>query len=174
MTKIFKSALDVYYFCYEKGNVTSIPPDWYITENFTWKEAFINELNTDGVPFYDVFNRIQSSVSEFQKVRNYLNKPMNVHCLYRSVEHNVRAYIQSGFSKTEARTKTRLGVHLYGSALDFHVDGMADEEVRKKILQGIKEKKFKVRIEANTNGWVHIDCGNPFISNGYNWGLFYV
>lgn len=174
MTKIFKTALDVYYYCYEKGNVTSIPSDWYITENFTWKEAFINELNTDGVPFYDVFKRIHSSVLMFQKVRDYLNKPMNVHCLYRSVEHNVRAYIQSGFSKTEARTKTRLGIHLYGSALDFHVDGMTDEEVRKKIQQGVNEGRLKVRIEANTNGWVHIDCGNPFISNGYKWGMFYI
>ena len=172
MAKTFKTALDVYYFCYEKGNVTSIPASWYITENFTWNEAFKNELNTDGVPFYDTFLRIYNACLEFQKVRNYLNKPMSVHCFYRSIEHNVRAYIQSGFSKAVARTKVRLGVHMYGTALDFHVNGMSDEAVRQKILQGIKEGKFKVRIESGTNGWVHIDTGNPFASNGYSYGLF--
>ena len=172
-SKTMKTALDVYYYCYEKGNVAEIPSNWYITKNFTWQEAFINESKTDGVPFYDVFKRIQSSALVFQNIRNYINAPINVHCWYRSVEHNIRAYIQSGFSKTEARTKARLGVHLYGTALDFHVTGMSDEKLRQKILQGIGEGKFKVRIEADTHGWVHVDCGNPFITNGYNWGLFY-
>lgn len=171
---MIKSPLDVYYYCYEKGNVTSIPSDWQITNNFKWKEAFINEQNTDGVPFYDTFLRIFNATKEFQKVRDYLGLGMNVHCFYRSIEHNVRAYIQSGFDKKTARTKTRLSVHLYGSALDFHVNGMTDSQVRNKILQGVKEGKFKVRIEANTNGWVHIDTGCPFISGGYNWGLFYI
>lgn len=172
--KIMKSALDVYYYCYEKGNVTSIPKEWYITENFTWNEAFINELSTDGVPFYDTFQRIYTACKEFQKVRNYLGKSMNVHCFYRSIEHNVRAYIQSGYNKDVARTKTRLSSHIYGNSLDFHVTGMSDENVRNKLLQGIKEGKFKVRIEANTVGWVHIDTGNPYVAGGYNYGLFYV
>lgn len=172
--KIIKSAVDVYYFCYEKGNVTSIPSNWYITNNFSWKEAFTNEISTDGVPFYSMFVNISDSAKEFQKVRDYLGKGMNIHCWYRSIEHNVRAYIESGYSKSVARTKTRLGNHLFGKAIDFHITGMTDSEVRNKILQGVKSGKFKVRIEANTNGWVHIDCGNPYISGGYNWGLFYV
>ena len=172
MTKILKSALDVYYYCYEKGNTTSIPASWYITNNFTWAEAFKNEKPTDGVPFYDTFLRIYNASLEFQKIRDYIGKPMNVHCFYRSVEHNVRAYIQSGFNQKIARTKTKLSVHLYGQALDFHVNGMSDETVRQKILQGIKENKFKVRIEKATKGWVHIDIGNPFIKNGCNYGLF--
>lgn len=172
MSKTFKTALDVYYFCYEKGNVTSIPASWYITENFTWVEAFKNEISTDGVPFYDTFLRIYNSCLEFQKVRNYLNKPMNVHCFYRGIEHNVRAYIQSGFSKSIARTKTRLSPHIYGIALDFHVNGMSDESVRQKLIQGIKEGKFKIRIEGGTTGWVHIDTGNPFISTGFKYGIF--
>lgn len=171
--KIMKSALDVYYYCYEQGNTTSIPSNWYVTENFSWKEVFVNELPTDGVPFYDTFIRIFNACCEFQKVRNYLGKPMNIHCFYRSIEHNVRAYIQSGFDKKTARTKTRLGVHMYGTAIDFHVAGMLDEAVRKKILQGVKEGKFKVRIEANTIGWIHLDTGNPYVSGGYNYGLFY-
>lgn len=168
------SALDVYYYCYEKGNTSSIPKDWKITDNFTWAEAFSNEINTDGVPFYDVFLRIENSAKEFQKVRDYLKSPMYIHCWYRSVEHNVRAYIQSGYTSSVARTKTRLSVHLYGTAIDFHVLGMTDEGVRQKLTQGVKEGKLKIRIEANTNGWVHIDCGNPFISCGYKYGLFYV
>ena len=171
---VIKSPLDVYYYCYEKGNTTSIPSDWYITKNFSWKEAFVNELCTDGVPFYDVFQRIEKSAQEFQKVRDDLGKAMNIHCWYRSVEHNVRAYIQSGYSKTQARTKTRLGVHLYACAIDFHVTGMSDEAVRNQLVQGIKQGKYKVRIEDGTIGWVHIDTGCPFITGGYNWGLFKV
>ena len=41
-------------------------------------------------------------------------------------------------------------------------------QVRKKIL----EMNLPVRVEANTNGWVHIDIGNSYIKN-YTWGLFY-
>lgn len=174
MTKTYKTPLEVYYYCYEKGNVTSIPSSWYITKNFTWNEAFINEAETDGVPFYDVFKRIYDSALEFQKIRDYLGVAINIHCWYRSVEHNVRAYVQSGFDNNTARTKTRLGCHLYGTAIDFHITGMMDELVRQKLIQGIKEGKFKVRIEANTIGWVHVDCGNPFINGGYSWGLFYI
>ena len=174
MAKEFKTALEVYYYCYEKGNVTSIPSDWYVTKNFTWNEIFINEHENDGVPFYDVFLRLYKSALEFQKVRDYLGVAMNIHCWYRSVEHNVRAYIQSGYPEKESRKKTRLGCHLYGNAIDFHVTGLMDEAVRQKLLQGIKQGKFKVRIEADTVGWVHIDCGNPYINNGYNWGLFYI
>lgn len=170
--KLFKESLEVYYFCYEKGNTASIPSNWYITDNFTWKEAFKNEIISDGVPFYDTFLRIKESCKVFQKVREYIGKPMNVHCYYRSIEHNVRAYIQSGFKKDVARTKTRLSVHIYGTALDFHINGMSDESVRQKILQGIKEGKFKVRIEKGTKGWVHIDTGNPFSTNGFIYGLF--
>lgn len=174
MAKEFKTPLEVYYYCYEKGNVTSIPSNWYATNNFTWNEIFINEDKNDGVPFYDVFLRLYNSALEFQKVRDYLGVAMNIHSWYRSPAHNVRVYVQSGYSKKDARKKTRLGCHLYGNAIDFHVTGLTDEAVRQKLLQGIKEGKFKVRIEANTVGWVHIDCGNPYINNGYNWGLFYI
>ena len=174
MAKEFKTPLEVYYYCYEKGDVTSIPSTWYMTNNFKWQEAFVNEIIDDGVPFYDVFKRIYDSALEFQKIRDYLGKPMHIHCFYRSIEHNVRAYIQSGYTPKVARTKTRLGCHLYGTAIDFHVTGMIDECVRVKLQQGIKEGKFKVRIEAGTIGWVHVDCGNPFISGGYNWGLFHI
>lgn len=172
MEQIIKTPLEVYYYCYEKGNVTQIPDNWAITKNFKWNEAFKNELKSDGVPFFDLFNRIYFSALEFQKIRNYLKKPMNIHCWYRSVEHNVRAYVQSGYSKSVARTKTRLSVHLYGCAIDFHVNGMSDTLVRQTLQKGIIEGAFKVRIEANTNGWVHVDTGCPFINNGYKYGLF--
>lgn len=152
-----KQALEVYNYCYDMGTVTLIPADWMITENFSWEEAFRNELRGDGVPFYDVFLNISRAAERFQRARNHLGKPMVVHSWYRSVNHNKRV-----------GSVATLSCHLQGTALDFHVDGVSDEAVRQSLLNS----DISLRIEKDTTGWVHIDTGCPYIQGGYSFGLF--
>lgn len=154
---MIKNAYEVYKYCYQKGNVVEIPREWKITRNFYWHEAFLNELKSDGLPFYDCFQRIAGAAEHFQLIRDRLGKPFIIHSWYRCPAHNKRA------GSTAA-----LSMHCYGTAIDFHVDGMTDENVRREILvSGVL-----CRIEDGTTGWVHIDNGNPYIHNGYKFGLF--
>lgn len=155
---MIKSPLEVYKYCYSRGNTCNIPADWNITTNFSWREAFTNEDPADNVPFYDAFLRIYAAAERFQAVRTALGKPFIVHSWYRSIRHNKRA-----------DSTAELSLHCYGTALDFHVDGMTDADVRSAIL----EKCPSVRVEADTTGWVHIDTGHPYTTNGYQMGLFY-
>lgn len=154
---MIKTALEVYKYCYSKKNVTAIPKDWQITKNFCWYEAFLNELPTDGVPGLEVFQRIERSAGTFQLAREFIGKPFIIHCWYRCVLHNHRA----GSTAT-------MSPHIYGNAIDFHVAGMGDAEVRKKLLQA----DLPLRIEADRVGYNHIDTGNPFIKGGYTYGIF--
>lgn len=149
------SALDAYSYAYDC--FPKFPWDWKVADNFTWKEVFANEILTDGTPILEVFENAVQLAKQLQIIRTKLGKPIHVHCWVRQVKHNKRA-----------GSKAKRSPHINGRAVDFHVEGMADSDVRKKIL----EMNLPVRVEANTNGWVHIDIGNSYTKN-YTWGLFY-
>lgn len=154
---MIKPALEVYKHCYNQGRVDTIPADWQITKNFKWAEAFKNETKADGVPGYEVFQRIERSAGTFQLAREFIDAPFIIHCWYRCVLHNQRA-----------GSVAYLSPHIYGNAIDFHVAGMNCAEVRKKLLKA----DLPLRIEDGTTTWVHLDTGNTFIKDGYKFGLF--
>ena len=54
--KLFVSAREAYLHAYE--NFPVFPANWFITENFTWNEAFANEKATDGTPMLEVFENV--------------------------------------------------------------------------------------------------------------------
>lgn len=152
---IFKSAQEVYVYVYEHG-VTSIPKEWNITSNFTWKEAFTNEVLSDGYPILEVFKNVEALAKILQSARTKIGKPFVVHCWVRQIPHNKRA-----------GSTAKLGMHLNGSAVDFHIEGMTCAAGRQAILN----LGLKLRIEDGTSTWIHVDTGNSYI-NDYNYGLF--
>lgn len=148
------SALDAYNYAYD--HFPKFPSSWKISDNFTWNEVFTNETNIDGIPMLEVFENAVQLAKQLQIVRTKIGKPIIPHCWVRQIKHNKRA------GSTAKRSP-----HINGRAIDFHINGMAESDVRKKIL----EMKLPLRIEADTKGWVHIDIGNSYTSN-YNWGVF--
>ncbi len=152
-------------FAYAKLNYPLFPSDWYITDNFLWNEVFVNEKREYGVPSLETFYNINNSAKEFQKVRNYLKKVMNIHCWLRSKGHN-KDLIRQGYKPALHSS------HLYGMAIDFDVLGMTPSMVRAKLVEGVQKGILRIRIEANTPTWCHTDCGNKYSGN-YKWGLFY-
>lgn len=151
---MFVDAITAYLYAYDNG--LAFPKDWKITNNFTWNEVFTNETSKDGYPILEVFqNAVELSI-QLQKIRAKIGKPIIVHCWVRQIPHNKRA------GSTAKRSP-----HINGRAVDFHIEGMTDKEVRNRILS----IGMPVRIEDNTSGWVHIDTGNPYI-NDFKWGLF--
>lgn len=148
------SSLNAYLYCYDHG--LSFPKEWMITNNFSWREAFTNEILTDGVPILEVFQNIEAAAKVFQQARTKLGKPFIIHCWTRQIPHNKRA-----------KSTAKRSPHINGRAIDFHVNGMSDKTVRDKLLS----YKLPIRIEDGTNGWVHIDIGNSY-TNDFRWRLF--
>ena len=50
-----------------------------------------------------------------------------------------------------------LSAHTRFQAVDFNVNGMTDDEVKKWIDDHKTEMPHRIRIEKNTTGWNHID-----------------
>jgi hypothetical protein len=151
-------------FQYAKKNYPSFPNDWFISPHFLWSEVFENEIKSYGCPPLNIFQTSLKSATEFEKIRNYLGKPMNTHCWFRSMQHNLDIKIKQHLNPAMHSS------HLYAMALDFDVTGMTIEEARTKILEGVKKGILRVRVEPRTATWIHCDIGNPYI-NDYKWGL---
>lgn len=155
MTKQIVSALDAYTYAYD--NYPVFPDSWYVTENFSWNEVFVNELKTDGIPMLEVFQNAAKLARVLQEARTKIGKPFNIHCWVRQIPHNKRA------GSTAKRS-----AHINGCAVDFDVTGMTPAEVRAKLLT----LDLPLRIEANTPTWIHVDTGNTYI-NAFTYGIFY-
>ena len=131
-------------YLYAYNNSIKFPNDWYITENFKWNEVFKNENLSDGSPIFEVIENAKKMANIIQELREEINLPIIVHCWVRQPRHNKRV----GGAK--------FSPHLNGLAIDFHVDGLSCEQVRAKI----RSMKLPVRIEADTDTWVHIDISS--------------
>lgn len=143
------SANKAYEYAYNYG--IKFPTDWYITKNFTWNEVFKNENQYDGIPIFEVFKNATEIGCYLQKFREYIKKPINIHCWVRQIPHNKRAGSTAKYS-----------AHINGRAVDFSISGLSDSDTRQAVINA----KLPVRIEKNTKGWVHIDISNyvtPFI-----------
>lgn len=56
--------------------------------------------------------------------------------------------------------KVYLSAHVQGVAVDFHVPGMTTAEVRRLIIDNQRLLPYPIRIERDTDGWIHIDMRN--------------
>lgn len=56
--------------------------------------------------------------------------------------------------------KVYLSAHVQGIAVDFHVPGMTTAEVRRLIIDNQRLLPYPIRIERDTDGWIHIDMRN--------------
>lgn len=155
MSKKIISALDAYLHAYD--NYPVFPDNWYVTENFKWKEVFVNERKSDTCPLLEVFQNAAKLARVLQVARKELGRPFNIHCWVRQIPHNKRA------GSTAKRSP-----HLNGNAVDFDVTGMSPFAVRAALLK----MDLPIRIEANTPTWIHVDTGNPYI-NAFTYGIFY-
>lgn len=133
---------EAYLYAYNNG--LNFPKDWNITKNFTWNEVFENELKTDGIPILEVFENALKIGQMIQLLRDELDVPILVHCWVRQIPHNKRV------------KGAKLSAHINGLAIDFHVVGVTCEQARKYI----KAMRLPVRVEAETDTWVHIDLSN--------------
>lgn len=152
---VIKTPKEAYEYAYTHNTLT-FPSDWYIIKNFKWNEVFVNETANDGLPMYEVYENALKIAVYLQQIRTNINAPINVHCWVRQIRHNKRVGSTAKYS-----------AHINGLAVDFDIQGISSSQSRSLILA----MKLPIRIEANTNGWVHIDQ-NSYVKP-FKTGLFY-
>lgn len=96
-------------------------------------------------------------------IRLYLDKPIIVNNWAKGGaydERGLRCNVCPLVREKTSLEKVYISAHLQGKAVDFHVPGMTSEEVRSFIKEIRLQLPYPIRIERDTDGWVHIDMRN--------------
>jgi uncharacterized protein YcbK (DUF882 family) len=112
---------------------------------FTWHEAlWLPQMEAYAKPTADEVENIKRQAKELDRIRDYFQKPLIVHCWLRPVNYNKLV----GGAKASK--------HLEGLATDFDVLGLACTDARVALL---KDRPYAGRFELNTPTWIHADLG---------------
>lgn len=125
-----------------------------ISKYFTWHEALYlprwdrlaNEA--DGLT-EEIKSNLINLFYKMDDVRVWSGAPIVVHEAYRPPEYN--SLIKGA----------RQSQHLLGNAVDFHSEAIGIENFKIKVMAEIEQKNmldiWKMRMERNTIGWIHLD-----------------
>ncbi len=130
--------------------------DKQISRYFTWKEAlylpkwsrFANE--SDGLNL-KIESHLVDLFTRMDKVREYFQLPINVHCAYRPAAYNK----EIGGAPHSA--------HIDGMAVDFDIKGLACKEAISLIMRDEMLDEWMMRMEDNGEDppWIHLDLRSP-------------
>ena len=93
-------------------------------------------------------------------IREMLGKPIVVNNWAKGGEYTqrgLRCNICPLVKEKTSLEKVYISAHMQGMGIDFHVPGMTSEEVRQAIVAKKAALSYPIRIERDTDGWVHID-----------------
>ena len=93
-------------------------------------------------------------------IREMLGKPIVVNNWHKGGEYSqrgLRCNICPIVKEKTSLEKVYVSAHMQGMAVDFHIPGMTSEEVRQAIVAKKVALSYPIRIERDTDGWVHID-----------------
>lgn len=127
--------------------------------HFTHKDALWlpqwNRMGGAGDGLNDeIMANLVALFQRMEKVRTFLNAPINVHCAFRPKLYN--ALVKG--AKNSA--------HLTGQAVDFDVSNRACPDIRNAILVALKLQEWDMRMEDITGNWIHLDT-RPLVEGGH-------
>ena len=138
-----------------------------ISKHFSFHEALwcpqwnreADESDDNSLSFEDVTKNLVLLFERMDKIREFFDKPINVHCCYRPKDYNK---LVGGASHSS---------HCLGEAIDFDVQGMTCDEVRQAILDNKLLESLGMRMENKPHSlWVHLDI-HPVPPNGHRFFL---
>jgi uncharacterized protein YcbK (DUF882 family) len=115
-----------------------------LTENFSLKEFACHDGSE--MP-NDVIQRLQILAIQLQKIRNFINMPININSGYRSPAHNKSI---GGVSNSQ---------HVLGNASDLSIKNMTPEQLRDILEDLIDEGEILQGGIGIYNSFVHYDIG---------------
>lgn len=120
-----------------------------ITDNFKWYEAlYLVQWDIYTFPnSRDIRDNIIKTCLKLEELRSLFNVPFFVSSFYRPKHYNRMI----GGAKNSW--------HMQGLACDFIPVGVDVNFAKQKILAENMLEKLDIRMESNTDGWIHIDLG---------------
>jgi len=119
-----------------------------ISGYFTWGEVFKNctPKEIQAAPLSVYTNALKQS-QLMERIRAHFNKPVVVHCWYRSPAHN---------KKVGGKPHS---YHLRGLATDFHVQGFESTAGNRQVQNTLNAQPWmqKSGLEYTRGGWTHTD-----------------
>lgn len=89
------------------------------------------------------------------------NKPIIVNTYHKEGRFSQRGLRCNKCNLVKNKTDIYLSAHCFGKAFDFSVDGVTSEDTRNAIIQNINKFEYPIRLEKDTDDWVHIDVYQP-------------
>lgn len=125
-------------------------PEQQVTEHFKISDCLMlhswNRLANDQDGLTDeIKSNLISLCQKIEQVRVILNCPINVHCMFRSVQYN-----------EQVLKSLPHDVHSMGLAIDFDCNGHHTIQEIKEILEPLLEQ-LDIRMEKGTGTWIHLD-----------------
>lgn len=126
-----------------------------ISKHFSMHEALYlhqwdREATAEDGLTEEVLNNLKDLFAKLDQVRDHFGAPIIVHCAFRPTEYNK---LVKGAKNSP---------HLYGMAVDFHIQDLDCDDVRKRILDDKLLETLNMRMEDMPGGdWVHLDTRAP-------------
>ena len=86
-------------------------------------------------------------------IREWFNRPVKINDWCFGGKLKYRGYRPCG-----CPVGAKYSQHKIGAAIDFEVQGMAAEAVRRELVANSSHFLYITAIEKNTPTWVHVDC----------------
>lgn len=145
-------------------------PSDKISNHFTVKEAcLLPSWGVLHVPSDDEQANILAMAAIMDQVRDFVGKPINVHCWIRPTSANCPGSQHDGGNYNVAAGSTALhSAHIIGKAVDWDC-GVVCDDTRNQIMAQLEP--WGVRMENRPgSGWVHLD-DQPVAPGGHRFFL---
>jgi len=117
-----------------------------ISKHFTAGEAtFLPSWGQYHTPSEEEYDNILHMATIMDLVREFLGKPIKVHCWIRPEAYN------------KAIRGAHNSSHILGKAVDFYVEGMTCDAVRTLLIPKLEEFGLRMENKPGSN-WIHLDC----------------
>lgn len=105
--------------------------------------------------------------SKMDVIRDFFDKPINVHVCFRPAAYNK----QIGGATHSAHIARMVDSKRTIAAMDYDVEGMNCDEVRAALVP--KLSLFRLRMEKNPGGnWIHNDSWVDMVSSDSDWSFW--
>lgn len=140
----------------DKSQINWTDPKSKVSEHFTVHECtYLPKWDIHHIPSEIEQDNILKTVEKMELIREFLGKPIHVHCWIRPVAVNAPKSQYNGKNYNAVIGGAPLSAHVQGLAVDFHASGYMCSDIRVILLPQLE--KWNIRMENIEGNWIHID-----------------